>query len=65
MKVQNKTRKSNFLKKLFIKLCRVFDFEIIDQGDLNLPVMKRKGSQNLSNLGKESLVLIQLNDSVK
>ena len=57
MKVQNKTRKSNFLKKLFVKLCRAFDFEIIDQGNLSLPVTSRKGSKNLSSIGKESLVL--------
>ena len=29
MKVQNKTRKSNFFKKLFIKFCRYFDYEIV------------------------------------
>lgn len=57
MRVQNKTRKSNFFKKLFIKFCRAFDFEIIDQGDLSLPVTNRKGSENLSSIGKESLVL--------
>tara|TARA_B100000427_G_scaffold212794_1_gene177493 strand:+ start:238 stop:1266 length:1029 start_codon:yes stop_codon:yes gene_type:complete len=57
MKVQNKTRKSNFFKKLFVKFCRAFDFEIIDQGDLSLPVTNRKGSENLSSIGKESLVL--------
>ena len=42
MKVQNKTIKSNFFKKLFIKICRVFDFEIIDQGNLTLPVSNKK-----------------------
>ena len=57
MKVQNKTIKSSFLKKLFVKLCRAFDFEIIDQGNLSLPVKNRKGSKNLSSIGKESLVL--------
>ena len=57
MKVQNKRSKSNFLKKLFVKFCRLFDFEIIDQGDLSLPVTNRKGSENLSSIGKESLVL--------
>ena len=57
MRVQNKTRKSNFFKKLFIKFCRAFDFEIIDQGNLSLPVTNRKGSENLSSIGKESLVL--------
>ena len=57
MKVQNKTTKSNYFKKLFVKICRVFDFEIIDQADLNLPVMEKKGSKNLSYLVKESVIL--------
>lgn len=57
MKAQNKTRKSYFFKKLFIKLCRIFDFEIIDQGNLSLPVTNKKGSKNLSILGTQSLVL--------
>ena len=57
MKVQNKTRKSNFFKKLFIKFCRFFDYEIVDQGDLTFPTANKKGSKNLSNLGIQSLVL--------
>ena len=57
MRVQNKTIKSSFFKKLFVKFCRAFDFEIIDQGNLSLPVTNRKGSENLSSIGKESLVL--------
>ena len=69
MKVQNKTIKSNFLKKLFIKICRIFDFEIIDQGNLTLPVSNKKDIKNLSNIGKESLILpmgrIKIERSVK
>ncbi len=69
MKVQNKRSNSNFLKKLFIKVCRLFDYEIIDQGDLSLPVMNKKGLKNLSNLGSESIVLpmgrIKINRPVK
>ena len=57
MRVQNKTRKSNFLKKLFIKFCRFFDYEIVDQGDLSFPITNKKGSKDLSNLGIQSLVL--------
>ena len=57
MKVQNKTRKSNFFKKLFMKFCRFFDYEIVDQGDLSFPTTNKKGSKNLSNLGNQSLVL--------
>jgi hypothetical protein len=57
MKEQNKTTKSNFLKKIFIKICRIFDFEIIDQGNLHLPVMNKNGAQNLSKTGIQSLIL--------
>ena len=57
MKVQNKTIKSSILKKLFIKICRMFDFEIIDQGNLHLPVIDRKSPKILSKIGDQSLVL--------
>ena len=57
MRVQNKTTKSNFFKKLFIRFCRFFDFEIVDQGDLSFPINNKKGSKNLSNLGIQSIVL--------
>ncbi len=57
MKLQNQNIKSNFLKKIFIKICRKLDFEIIDQGKLHLPVMSKYGHNNLSKIGKESLIL--------
>ena len=57
MKAQNKTTKSNFWKKLFIKICRIFDFEIIDQSNLHLPVTNKNSTQNLSVFGKQSIVL--------
>ena len=57
MKVQNKTIKSNLLKRLFIKICRIFDFEIIDQANLHLPVINKKISQDLSITGKQSIVI--------
>ncbi|MDC0642241.1 glycosyltransferase family 2 protein [Candidatus Pelagibacter sp.] len=57
MKAQNKTTKSNFWKKLFIKICRIFDFEIIDQSNLYLPVTNKKSTQNLSVVGKQSIIL--------
>jgi len=57
MKVQNKTIKSNLFKRLFIKICRIFDFEIIDQANLHLPVINKKISQNLSITGKQSIVM--------
>ena len=57
MKIKNKTNKSNFLKKLFIKLCRLFGFEIIDQSNFYLPISNKYGNENLSKIGKESLVI--------
>jgi len=57
MKVQNKTIKSNLLKRLFIKICRIFDFEIIDQGNLRLPIMNKRSPEILSKIGYQSLVL--------
>ena len=57
MKAQNKTIKSNFLKKIFIKICRIFDFEIIDQSDLHLPVMNKSANEILSKTGKQSVVI--------
>lgn len=57
MKAQNKTIKSNFWKKLFIKICRIFDFEIIDQSNLHLPVTNQNSNQNLSVVGKQSIIL--------
>ena len=57
MKLQNKTIKSNLLKRLFIKICRIFDFEIIDQGNLHLPIIDKKSPEILSKIGYQSLVL--------
>ena len=57
MKVQKQNIKSNFLKKIFVKICRKLDFEIIDQANLHLPVMNKDINKNLSKIGKESLLL--------
>ena len=37
MKTVKSGKNKNFLKKLFIKICRKFGYEIIDQNDLYLP----------------------------
>ena len=57
MKAQNKTIKSKIFKKIFVKICRIFDYEIIDQANLYLPVLKKNNKENLSIAGKESIVL--------
>ncbi len=57
MKIKNKTTKSNFFKKLFVKFSRLLNFEIIDQSSFYLPTSERDGDANLSKIGKESLVI--------
>ena len=69
MKKQKQTHKSNLFKKIFIKICRLFDYEIIDQNQLYLPLSRKTINQNLSKQGIESLVIpmgrIKINRPVK
>ena len=55
MKKIKSTHKNNFLKKLFIKLCRVFGYEIIDQNYFTFPVSNKNSNDNLSIQGKNSI----------
>ena len=57
MKIKNKTTKSNFFKKIFIKISRLLGFEIIDQSNFYLPTTERFGEENLHQIGNESLVM--------
>ena len=51
-KIEN-TQKPNFFKRLFIKLCRLIGFEIIDQSNLSLPVLEKLATDNINVLGKK------------
>ena len=55
-KIEN-NKKSNFLKKLFIKLCRLLGFEIIDQSDFSSPTLKKDLNETLSIQGKKSITI--------
>ena len=57
MKKINNTRKTNFLKKLFIKLCRLFGFEIIDQSNFCSPTLNKDLNETLSIQGKKSITI--------
>lgn len=57
MKKINNSKKNNLIKKLFIKLCRLIGFEIIDQSNLNLPVSRKIATDNLSQIGKKIITL--------
>ena len=47
----------NILKKFFIKICRFFDFEIIDQNQFTSPTLDNSLNENLSEINKKSIVL--------
>ena len=57
MKEQNITLKTNFFKKIFIKICRALDFEIIDQSSFYVPTQKKSLNENLSIPGKKSITI--------
>ncbi len=53
-KIEN-IKKPNFLKRLFVKLCRIIGYEIIDQSNLYVPTLNKQASENLSSLGKKNI----------
>ena len=57
MKEQNSSIKTNFFKKIFIKICRIFGYEIIDQSNFYVPTQKKTLDENLNIQGKKSIVL--------
>ena len=57
MKIQKKTYKTSLFKKIFIKVCRIFDYEIIDQSNFYLPVTNQEINEDLSKVGKRSLTM--------
>ena len=57
MKVKKKANKKSWFKKIFIKICRILDYEIIDQSDYFLPVTNQEIGKDLSIVGKRSLTL--------
>ena len=57
MKEINNTKKTNFLKKIFIKICRTFGYEIIDQGNFYVPTQEKSLDKNLNIQGKKSITI--------
>ena len=57
MKKQKNSEKKNFLRKLFIKICRILGFEIIDQSGFYVPTQQKNLIANLSLHGKKSIVV--------
>ena len=57
MKEQINQVKTSFFKKIFIKICRIFGYEIIDQSSFYVPTQKKHLDENLSIPGKKSITL--------
>ncbi len=57
MKKIKNTQKSNFLKKLFIKFCRLIGFEIIDQSNFSSPTLNKNLNETLSVPGEKSITI--------
>ena len=57
MKIKNKVNKKSWFKKIFIKICRLLDYEIIDQSNFYLPVTDQYINEDLSKIGKKSLTI--------
>ena len=47
----------DIFKKFFIKICRLLDFEIIDQNQFTSPTLNTPLNKSLSKIKKKSIVL--------
>jgi hypothetical protein len=55
MKKQKNPKTKSFLKKLFIKICRLLSYEIIDQSEFYVPTQDKFLNRNLNVPGKKSI----------
>ena len=57
MKKIEKSKKNNLFKKIFIKICRIIGFEIIDQSNFSSPTLGKSLNETLSIQGKKSITI--------
>ena len=57
MKKLEISSKTSFFKKIFIKICRIFGYEIIDQSNFYVPTQEKFLDENLNIQGKKSITL--------
>ena len=57
MKNFQNSNKTGFLKKIFIKLCRILGFEIIDQNTFEIVTINKKINDEVTIIGKNSINL--------
>tara|TARA_B100001996_G_scaffold338119_1_gene290401 strand:- start:179 stop:1168 length:990 start_codon:yes stop_codon:yes gene_type:complete len=49
--------KKSIIKKIFIRLCKIIGYEIIDQNDFTSPTLSKELNENLSMINEKSIVL--------
>ena len=54
---QKQLVKASFVKKIFVKICRLLGYEIIDQSNFYVPTQEKNLSENLSIQGNKSIVI--------
>ena len=57
MKKQYNLNKNNFFKKIFVKICRILGYEIIDQSNFYVPTQTKFINESLNVPGKKSINL--------
>ena len=57
MRNKIQSNKNTFLKRIFIKLCRFFNYEIIDQSNLEILTKNISANKNISIHGKKSITV--------
>ena len=57
MKEINNNNKKSIIKKIFIKISRLFGYEIIDQNNFEIPTLNKKLDEDISIIGNKSINL--------
>ena len=57
MREIKKIKKTSFIKKVLIKICRIFGYELIDQSTLEFPVSNKNYQDLISIPGNKSISL--------
>ena len=52
-----KNSKKSIIKKIFIKICRLFGYEIIDQSNFSIPTLNKSLNEKISIKGEKSINL--------
>ena len=55
MKKIKTRKKNNFVKKIFVKVCRILGYELVDQNNFEIPTLEKNALENISIAGKKSI----------